>query len=150
MKFRTVVILSGKTTTGIQVPQEVIESLGSGKRPRVQVTINGYTYRSSVAPMGGGYMLPINADHRKGAGVAGGEEVDVEIELDTQPREVTLPSDLTEALDGEAGAKQFFDGLSYTQRLSFATWIESAKKAETRQRRLDETVTMLREGRTRR
>ncbi|MET8337676.1 YdeI/OmpD-associated family protein [Streptosporangium canum] len=150
MKFRTVVILSGKTTTGIQVPQEVIESLGSNKRPRVQVTINGYTYRSSVAPMGGGYMLPINADHRKGAGVAGGEEVDVEIELDTQPREVTLPPDLTEALDGEADAKRFFDGLSYTQRLSFATWVESAKKAETRQRRLDETVTMLREGRTRR
>jgi hypothetical protein len=86
MRFRTTIQQSGKTATGIQVPEQVIEALGSGRRPAVKVTINGYTYRSSVAVLGGRYMVGVSAEHRAGAVVAGGDEVDVDIELDTAPR----------------------------------------------------------------
>ncbi|HEU4399510.1 MAG TPA: DUF1905 domain-containing protein, partial [Actinomycetota bacterium] len=91
MRFRTTIRQSGKTATGIQVPDEVVEALGSGKRPAVRVTINGYTYRSTVAVLSGVYMVGVNADHRAGAGVAGGDEVEVDIELDTARREVSVP-----------------------------------------------------------
>src|SRR5436190_8407345 len=91
MKFNAVVLLSGKTATGISVPPTVVESLGSSKRPPVRVTINGYTYRSTVAPMGGEFMLPVSGEIRKSAGVGAGDEVDVDIELDTEPRELNVP-----------------------------------------------------------
>ncbi|HKW23505.1 MAG TPA: DUF1905 domain-containing protein, partial [Ktedonobacterales bacterium] len=107
MKFRATVELGGKTATGIQVPAQVVEGLGSGKRPRVHVTINGYTYRSTVAPMGGVFMLPVSAEVREYAGVAAGDTVDVEVQLDTEPREVTVPPDFAAALDGDADARQF-------------------------------------------
>jgi hypothetical protein len=97
VRFRTTIQQSGKTATGIQVPAEVIEALGGGKRPAVTVTINGYTYRSTVAVMGGRYMVGVNAEHRARAGVAGGEEVDVDIDLDTAPREVSVPADFAVA-----------------------------------------------------
>src|SRR4026208_1420112 len=79
-----------KTATGIRIPDEVVEVLGSGKRPPVKVTINGFTYRSSIATVSGASMVGVSAENRAGAGVAGGDEVDVEIELDTEPREVTV------------------------------------------------------------
>ena len=85
MRFRTTIQQSGKTATGIQVPEDIIQTLGAGKRPAVKVTINGYTYRSTVAVMGGRYMVGVSAEHRAGAGVAGGDEVDVDIDLDTAP-----------------------------------------------------------------
>src|SRR5882672_11345273 len=93
IRFRTTILQAGKTATGIQVPDEIIEKLGSGKRPAVRITINGYTYRSTVAVMGGRFMVGVNAENREKAKVAGGEEVDVDIDLDTEPREVTLPVD---------------------------------------------------------
>ena len=148
MRFRAAILLSGKTATGIRVPQEVVESLGSGKRPRVRVTINGYTYRSTVTPLGGEFMLPISAENRKSAGVAAGDEVDVDIELDTEPREVTVPSDFKEALDRDVDARRHFDGLSYSKKQRFVLPIEEAKTAETRQRRIAKALSMLREGRT--
>ena len=147
MRFRATILLGGKTATGIPVPPEVVTSLGPSKRPPVSVTINGHTYRSTVAPMGGEFMLPLSAENRRGAGVAAGDEVDVDIELDTQPREVTVPPDFTAALDRDANARRFFDGLSYSQKLRFVLSIEEAKTAETRQRRIDKAVSMLREGR---
>jgi hypothetical protein len=110
MEFRSEVILGGKTATGIQVPDEVVEKLGSGKRPAVVVTISGYTYRTTVAPMGGDFWIPLAAEHREAAGVAAGQEVDVDIELDTAPREVALPDDLAAAMDEPARAA--FDGLA--------------------------------------
>src|SRR5258708_17518336 len=112
MKFHTVVQLNGKTATGISVPPAVVESLGSGKRPPVRVTINSYTYRSTVAPMGGEFMIPVSGEIRKHTGVAAGDEVEVNIELDTEPREVNVPLDFAEALNADANAKRFFDGLS--------------------------------------
>ncbi|HKT38617.1 MAG TPA: YdeI/OmpD-associated family protein [Ktedonobacterales bacterium] len=144
--FRSTVELGGKTATGIQVPAQVVEGLGSGKRPRVRVTINGYTYRSTVAPMGGVYMLPVSAEVRAGAGIAAGDTVDVDVQLDTEPREVTVPADFADALDRDAAARQFFDGLSYSNKQRLVLAIESAKTDETRQRRIATTVSKLHEG----
>jgi hypothetical protein len=140
---------SGKTTTGIQVPEEVIEALGSGKRPAVKVTINGYTYRSSVAVLGGRYMVGVSAEHRAGAGVAGGDEVDVDIEHDTAPREVRVPADLAAALDAEPAARRTFDGLSYSNKSWHVLQVEGAKTDETRQRRIARSVDILKQGRAR-
>jgi uncharacterized protein YdeI (YjbR/CyaY-like superfamily) len=92
-------------------------------------------------------MLSLSAENRAGAGVAAGDEVDVDVELDTAPREVAVPSDLAGALDRDTDAKQFFDRLSYSHKLRHVLAIEGAKTAETRQRRIDKAITMLREGR---
>jgi hypothetical protein len=148
VRFRATVQLGGKTATGIRVPPEVIASLGPSKRPAVHATINGHTYRSTIAPLGGEFMLPLSAENRLAAGVAAGDEVNVELELDTEPREVTVPQDFREAIDRDADAKRFFDGLSYSQKLRHVLSIEQAKTDETRQRRIAKAVSMLREGRT--
>lgn len=148
MRFHSVVQLGGKTATGIPVPEEVVTSLGSSKRPPVRVTINGHTYRSTLASRGGQFMLPISAENRASAGVAAGDEVEVDIELDTEPREVTVPPDLAEALEREVDAKRYFEGLSYSQKQRHVLPIEQAKTAETRQRRIDKALSMLREGRS--
>jgi hypothetical protein len=147
MKFRATLQLSGKTATGVQVSEDVVASLGPSKKPAVRVTINGYTYRSTVATMGGAFMLPVSAEIREGAGVAAGDEVEVDLELDTEPREVAAPPDFAAALDGDPAARQFFDGLSYSNKRRFVLSIEEAKTAETRQRRIDKAVSTLHEGR---
>lgn len=146
MKFRTTIERSGKTATGIQVPPEVVASLGTSKRPSVRVTINGYTYHSTIAPMGGVFMLPVSAEVREGAHVAAGDLVDVEVELDTEPREVRVPPDFAAALAGDADAKRFFEGLSYTNKRRFVLSVEEAKTAETRQKRIAKAIGSLREG----
>lgn len=145
-KFRATIELGGKTATGIHVPEQVVESLGSGKRPRVRSTINGYTYRSTVAPMGGVYMLPVSAEVRESAGVAAGDTVEVELQLDTEPREVTVPDDVATALNRDAAARQFFDTLSYSNKQRLVLSIDGAKTDETRQRRIVNTVSKLHEG----
>jgi hypothetical protein len=147
MKFNAVIKLSGKTATGIVVPPEVVEGLGSGKKPPVRVTINGYSYRTTVATIDGQFMVGVSADVREAAGVAAGDAVTVDIELDTQPREVSVPADFAEALDREPDARRFFDGLSYSNKQRFVLPIEQAKSADTRQRRIDKAVSTLREGR---
>jgi bacteriocin resistance YdeI/OmpD-like protein/uncharacterized protein DUF1905 len=148
MRFRATIEQGDKTATGIEIPAKVVASLGPSKRPAVRVTINGYTYRSSVASMGGRFMLGVSAKVREAAGVAGGDKVDIDIELDTEPREVTMPPDFAAALDRHAGARRFFDGLSYSNKKRFVLPIEEAKTAETRQRRIAKAVSKLREGRT--
>lgn len=149
MRFQAKVQLNGKTATGIPVPVDVVDGLGSGQRPKVRVTIGAHSYRSSVAAWGGGYMLPLSAENRAGAGVAAGDIVDVDVVLDTEPREVELPADFATALDADAAARPFFDGLSYSQKRWFTLNIDGAKTPETRQRRIDKYVAMLREGRAR-
>ncbi|MCC7452247.1 MAG: DUF1905 domain-containing protein [Anaerolineae bacterium] len=148
MKFRATILLSGKTATGIRVPPEIVEALGTGKRPAVRVTINGYTYRSTVTPLGGAFMLPISGEHRQGAGVAAGDEVEVDLEPDTTPREVTVPPDFAAALDQDTDAKRFFEGLSYSNKQRFVLSITDAKTPETRQRRIAKAISTLREART--
>jgi hypothetical protein len=147
MRFHATVEQAGKTATGIEVPAKVVAELRSSKRPAVRVTINGYTYRSTVASMGGRFMVGVSAKVREAAGVAGGDKLDVDIELDTEPREVTVPRDFAKSLAREAGAKRFFEGLSYSRKQRFVLPIEEAKTPETRQRRIDKAVEMLREGR---
>jgi hypothetical protein len=149
MKFHTTLLQSGKTATGIVVPDEVVEALGSGKRPPVRVTINGYTYRNTIAVMGDQYMVGVSAEHRAGAGVAGGDEVDVEIELDTAPRVVTVPDDFAAALDAKPAARATFDGLSYSNRSWHVLQVNGARTDETRQRRIAKSVEILKEGRAR-
>ncbi|GAA5028440.1 YdeI/OmpD-associated family protein [Actinopolymorpha pittospori] len=147
MKFHAVLESHGKSATGIVVPADVVEALGSGKRPRVRVTINGHTYRSTVAVMSGAFMIGVSAENRAGAGIAAGDEIEVELALDSEPREVTVPPDFAVALEGDAQAKEFFGGLSYSQQRWFVEGIESAKKPETRQRRVEAAVERLRSGR---
>jgi len=149
MRFHATIQQGDKTATGIRVPEEVVASLGSGKRPPVTVTINGYTYRNTIAVMGGVFMVGVSAEHRVGAGVAGGDEVDVEIELDSAPREVTVPDDFATALDAEPKARATFDGLSYSNKSWHVLQITGAKTDETRQRRIGKSVDMLKEGRAR-
>ncbi len=149
MRFRTTILQGDKTATGIRVPDEVVEALGAGKRPKVSVTIRGYTYRSSVAVVSGQYMVGVSADNRAGAGVAGGDEVEVDLELDTAPREVTVPPDFGAALDLEPDARRTFDSLSYSNKSWHAIQVEGAKTLETRQRRIAKSVATLREGKPR-
>jgi hypothetical protein len=138
--FRTTLVQSGKNATGIEVPADLVARLGPGKRLPVRVTINGHTYRSTVAMMGGTFMVPVSAENRASAGVAGGEEVAVELEPDTAPREVVVPADLAEALDRDKGAKRRFDSLSYSHQRAHVMAIEGAKSPETRQRRIAKAV----------
>jgi hypothetical protein len=147
MRFHATVEPSGRTATGIRVPPETVENLGPSRRPAVRVTINGYTYRSTVAPMNGAFMLPVSAEVRERAGVDAGDEVHVDVELDTEPRRVTVPPDFEQALDLDQDARRFFDGLSYSSKRRFVTPIEEARTAETRQRRIATAVSTLRQGR---
>jgi hypothetical protein len=149
VRFRTTLEQAGKTATGFEVPTTVVEGLGAGKRPPVRVTIRGHTYRSTVVSMDGRFMVGVSAENREAAGVAGGEVIDVDIELDTVPREVTVPPDLAKALKKDAKAKRTFDALSYSNKGWHVQSIEGAKTDETRQRRIAKSVAALREGRPR-
>lgn len=149
MRFRTIIELAGKTATGIEVPPDVVDELGAGRKPPVRVTIRGHTYRSTVAARGDRYLVGVSAENRDAAGVAAGDEVDVDLELDTEPREVAVPPDLAEALGADAHAKAFFEDLSHSQQRWYVEPIEQAKKPETRQRRVVKAIEMLRAGRRR-
>ena len=149
MRFRTTVEQAGKTATGIRVPPEIVESLGAGRKPPVRVTINGHTYRSTIATVSGAFMVGVSAENRAATGVAGGDVVDVEIELDTQPRELEVPAVLTEALDKEPAARRTFDGLSYSNRQWHVLQVTGTKNEETRQRRIAKSIEALRQGRPR-
>jgi Bacteriocin-protection, YdeI or OmpD-Associated/Domain of unknown function (DUF1905) len=143
VKFRTTIELAGKTATGLVVPPDVVEALGSGKKPRVTVTIGGHTYRSTVAVYGGAYMLPLSAENRNAASVAAGDEVEVQLELDTEPRMVEVPADLAAALAEDPAAKDRFDALSYSHQRQHTLAIADAKTPETRARRIAKTIAAL-------
>lgn len=149
MKIRALLEQNGKTAVGFAVPEDVVLALGKGKRPPVTVTINGYTYRNTVAPMGGRYLIGVSAAHRAAAGVAGGETHDIELALDSAPREVELPADFAAALAGDAAARATFDALSPSNKGWHVSSIEGAKAAETRARRIEKSIAALRDGRPR-
>lgn len=136
MRFRTTVLLGGKTATGVEVPAEVVAALGPTKRPPVHVSIGGHTYRSTVAVMGGVFMLPLSAENRALAGVVAGDEVDVELEPYTQPRVVGVPPDLAAALGADPGARRAFDALSPSGQRRHVLAVEAAKTPATRERRI--------------
>ena len=136
MRFKAKVLLAGKTATGVEVPAKVVEGLGSTKRPLVKVTINKYTYRSAIAPMGGTFMLGISDEVRKNAGVSAGDSIDVDVELDTDKREVEVPPELKKALAKDAAARKFFESLSYSRKVALVNPIANGKTTETRERNL--------------
>lgn len=144
MQFRGTVQLDGKAATGIRVPEEIVEALGGGNRPRVRVTLAGYGYQTTVGRMRGEFLFPVSAALREQAGVAAGEEVEVGIELDTAPRELEIPAELAAALDGNATAREAFERLSYSNKKRHALAVEGAKTEETRQRRLAKILDELR------
>lgn len=143
MKFRATIEAAGVNAAGIHVPDEVVTSLGS-KRAPVRVTLNGYTYRSSIATVTGRSMVGVSVDVRRDAGVAAGDVLNVEIELDTQPREVVVPADLAAALDREPAARRAFDVLSYSRKRAIAEPVAAAKAPETRERRIQKALDELR------
>lgn len=139
--FRTALVKDDTLdATGIVVPPEVVEALGGTKRPAVTVTIGDYSYRSTVASMGGQYMLPFAKEHRERTGLGPGDALEVTLELDTAPRTVEAPADLAAALAARPGARDAFDRLSYSIRKEHVRQVESAKAPETRERRISRIV----------
>ena len=141
--FDTIARLDGKTSVGIPVPESVVESLGAGKRVPITVTINDYTYRSSVAPYRGEYMIALSAENRVAAGVEPNGAITVTIEVDAAPRVVEVPADLQAALDSSPAAQAAFTALSYSNQRGHVQNIDSAKAADTRARRIDSIVAKL-------
>lgn len=136
----------GMNATGIRIPPEIIAALGSTKRPKVKVTLNGYTYRSTVAAYGDVFMLGVSAEHREAAGLKAGDALEVTLELDTEPRTVDVPDDLAAALAEKPGARAKFDASSYSARKEYVRQVEDAKTQETRSRRIAGIVTKMTGG----
>ncbi|MGG7466565.1 DUF1905 domain-containing protein [Plantibacter sp. YIM 135347] len=143
VRFTTVIELQGNNT-GIPVPDEVVEGLGAGKRVPLIVTVGGTTYRSSVAPYRGKYMISLSAANRAAAGVEGGDEVEVQITVDDAPREFALPDDLATILAGDTKAAAAYQGLSFSRQRALVEPIDQAKTPETRQRRIEKALETLR------
>ena len=146
MKFRAKVIPSGNAT-GVEIPTDVVKALGSGLRPLIAVTINGHTWRSRVALMRGQCLVGISAANRAASGIAEGEVVEVDLELDTEPRVVPEPADLARGPDDDPEARAAFDRLPYGLRRRHVAAIEEAKATEVRQRRIARLVAAMRSDR---
>jgi Bacteriocin-protection, YdeI or OmpD-Associated/Domain of unknown function (DUF1905) len=146
MRFRATVELNGKTATGIEVPADVVAAMGQGQRPAVQVRIGGHSYRTTIGRMQGRSMIPLSAENRAAAGVAAGDEVDIDLEPDTAPREVETPADLAEALTADEAARAAYQSLAFSHRKEWVRWVEEAKKPETRATRIAKTVESLHDG----
>jgi len=129
--------------TGIEVPAEVMDALGAGKRPPVVVNVNGFEYRSTIASMGGKFLIPFSAARREESGIIGGDAIDVELTLDTAPRVVEVPDDLQKALNASPAAAAGWEKLSYSNRKGHVDGVLSARAAETRARRIAAIVTKL-------
>ncbi|MFE1834493.1 YdeI/OmpD-associated family protein [Streptomyces sviceus] len=126
--------------TGVPVPAEVVEALGGGRRPAVTVTVNGYAYRSTIASMGGQFLIPFSAEKRRESGISGGDDIDVELTLDTAPRTVEPPADLAAALAQVSGAQEAFRALAPSRQKAHVTSIGEAKTEATRRRRINKVV----------
>ncbi len=138
--YKTVIDGSAQGPTGIQIPAEIIAALGPKKTPPVRLSFSGYSYRTTVAVMDGKFMASLSKAHREAAGVEAGDQVEVTVELDEEPRTVTVPEDLAEALSRKSGARAAFDSLAYSKRKEFVRQVEEAKAKETRDRRIDGIV----------
>lgn len=141
--FTTMLLQSGKTATGIKVPDDIIEKLGGGKKPLVKITINNFTYRSAVAVMNGAYMVGVNAENRERAKVKGGDKIGVTIELDTEVRTVEVPAEFQKMLNKHIGAKKKFESLSNSAKKMLIAPVANAKTDETRNRNLAKALNAL-------
>jgi hypothetical protein len=131
----------------IEVPAEIVERLGAGKRPAVNVSINGVDLRTTIAVYGGRYYLGFRREIREAARLVAGESVELSLELDERPRTVEVPADLASALAADPEATRIFDNLSFTHRNEYVRWVLSAKRPATRERRVAEAPGLLRGGR---
>lgn len=143
MKFRAHVEPS-EPMRGLEVPQQVVEALGGGKRPTVTITINGHSWRSRVAIMRSRYLIGLSNANRQAAGVVTGDEAEVQVEFDPEPRVVAEPADLARALDADPLARAAYNHLPYGLKLQHVRAVESVKKPETRRRRIEKAITVLR------
>ncbi len=143
MKFRCYVE-PPEPMRGLEVPPEVVEALGGGRRPAVTITINGHAWKSRVAIMRGRYLIGLSKANRKAASVVTGDEVEVELEIDEEPRVVVEPADFARALDADPVARTAYDRLSHSRKREHVLAIEGAKKAETRTRLIEKTLATLR------
>jgi hypothetical protein len=147
MKFRAKVIPSGNAT-GVEIPPDVMKALGSGPRPLIAVTVNGHTWRSRVALMRGQCLVGISAANRAASGIAEGDVVEVDLQLDAEPRVVPEPPDLAKAMDDDPEARAAFDRLPYGLKRRHVAAIEEAKASEVRQHRIARLVTAMRQDRS--
>ena len=145
MKFTTTILGTGNKA-GIEVPEEVVAGLGAGRRPPVVVTIHGKSYRSSIAVMGGQNLIGVSEHNREFTGVSAGDTVEVDVELDTQPRIVEVPDDLAAALAAEPAAQAFYAKLSYSSQRRYVEPLAEAKTEETRAKRIAKVVADLKAG----
>jgi hypothetical protein len=149
IQFRTVLQSRGPAAA-VVLDEGQVTVLGEGaKRFPVVATVGGYTWRTSVARMGGEFLLGLSREVRQAAGVEAGDEVDVNVELDPAPREVDVPESLAAALAADPPVKAAFEGMAYTHRKEYARWIAEAKQDATRQRRVHQAIEMIRTGRAR-
>jgi hypothetical protein len=142
----TATVVPAGNATGVDVPSDIVDALGAGRRPKVAITINDHTWRSTVASKGGRFIVGISAANRAASGIALADEVEVTLELDTEPRVVAEPADLAEALDTVPLAREAFDRLPYGLRRKHVTEIESAKSTATRERRITKVIAALRDA----
>ena len=142
MKFKTKIIQTGNNT-GIEISELTLEKLGGGKKPLVLVTLNGYSYRSAVGKMGDKFMISLSAENRKNAGVKGGDIVDINLELDTEPRTVEIPTDLQKAFDKNKTAKMNFEKLSPGKKKAIVISISEARTEKTKIKRIDKALEQL-------
>lgn len=149
VSFTATLQLGGRTATGFAVPPALLDQLGGGRRPLVVVRLGEHSYRSAVGSMKGVAMIPVSAEQRAAAGVAAGDELDVTLALDTAPRTVELPADLAAALAAEPDAQAFFETLSPSLRRFHVVNVESARRADTRARRVAKAVALLKDGKAR-
>lgn len=146
VSFQSELLSTGGTTTGIIVPPDLVEALGGGRKPKVVASVNGYTWRTSVAFMDGDFWLGVSSEHREKGKLKAGDAVSVSLALDTAPREVAVPDDLATALAASPDARGVFEALSYSRKRQIVLGIEGAKTAETRARRIEKTIAVLTEG----
>jgi hypothetical protein len=148
LRFSATLVPRGPAAT-VVLDDEQVATVGEGaKRFPVAATINGQTWRTTVTRMRGEFLLGLSRAVREATGVEAGDIVDVELVLDTAPREVEVPPALADALSGDQEASAAYDHLAFSHRKEYARWIEEAKRDETRERRVAEALEMLREGRT--
>jgi len=142
--FRATLLLEGRTATGVRVPPETVHALAAGRQPLVRVTIGDHSYPSKISVRGDRFMLPVSAANREAAGIEAGDEIEVSLELDTEPRTVAVPSDLAAALEAAPEALHYFESLSYSRQRWYVLNVEGARTTETRDRRIASAVTRLR------
>jgi hypothetical protein len=144
----TTTLLARGPAAAIVLDDEQVAAVGEGaKRFPVVATVNGYSWRTSVARMRGEFLVGLSRAVRDAAGVEAGDTVEAVLELDDAPREVDVPEALANALARDIAAATAYEALAYTHRKEYARWVAEAKREETRERRVQRAIEMLRSGR---